>query len=217
MKKELYKQIEEYMLSCVKETAHDSEHIYRVLNNCLIIAEKESNVDYEILITAALLHDIGRDGKLKKHNEIGADMAYDFLNTIDFPKEKIESVCHAILCHSNSCYGMQKTLEAKILYDADKLDAVGVMGISRALIGTGNYNNPMYVLKNGKVDLSENSEIDCFVRYYVKHLSKNYDRFFTDTAKNIALKHKKVDEAFFTAFLDSINLNENLNINMYLE
>lgn len=217
MKTELYNQIEHYMIQCVKETAHDRDHIYRVLNNCLIISENESNVDYEILLTAALLHDIGRDGKLKKHNEIGADMAYDFLNNIDFPKDKIESVCHAILCHSNSCYGMQNTLEAKILYDADKLDAVGVMGISRALIGTGNYNNPMYILKNGKVDLSENSETDCFVRYYVRNLSKNYDRFFTETARKMALKHKKVDEAFFSAFLESVNPNEDLSVNMYLD
>ncbi|MDE6385354.1 MAG: HD domain-containing protein [Eubacterium sp.] len=156
------------MKNCVKETAHDRDHIYRVLNNCLIIAQKESNVDYEILMTAALLHDIGRDGKVKKHNEIGAELAYDFLNSINFPKDKIESVCHAIFCHSNSCYGMQKTLEAKILYDADKLDAVGVMGICRALIGTGNYNNPMYVLKDGRVDLNEKSDTDCFVRYYIQ-------------------------------------------------
>ena len=217
MKTELYNQIEHYMIQCVKETAHDRDHIYRVLNNCLIISENESNVDYEILLTAALLHDIGRDGKLKKHNEIGADMAYDFLNNIDFPKDKIESVCHASLCHSNSCYGMQNTLEAKILYDADKLDAVGVMGISRALIGTGNYNNPMYILKNGKVDLSENSETDCFVRYYVRNLSKNYDRFFTETARKMALKHKKVDEAFFSAFLESVNLNEDFSLNMCID
>ncbi|MDE6412697.1 MAG: HD domain-containing protein [Eubacterium sp.] len=217
MKTELYNQIEDYMKSCVKETAHDCEHIYRVLNNCLVIAQNEKDVDYEVLITAALLHDIGRDGKLKKHNEIGADMAYEFLNTINFPENKIEDVCHAILCHSNVCYGMQKTLEAKILYDADKLDAVGVMGISRALVGTGNYNNPMYVLKNGTVDLSENSETDCFVRYYVKHLSKNYDRFFTETARKIALKHKEVDEAFFSAFLESVNPNENLNVNIYFD
>ena len=75
---ELYNQIEQYMENCVKETAHDRNHIYRVLNNCLIIAQKESNVDYEILMTAVLLYDIGRDGKVKKHNEIDAELAYDF-------------------------------------------------------------------------------------------------------------------------------------------
>lgn len=217
MKTELYNKIEAYMKKCVKETAHDGAHIYRVLNNSLRIAENEKGVDFDVLITAALLHDIGRDGKLKKHNEIGAEMAYDFLKTIDFPKDKIESVCHAIYCHSNSCYGMQKTAEAKILYDADKLDAVGVMGISRALIGTGNYNNPMYVLKSGRVDLNEDSKTDCFVRYYVRYLAKNYDRFYTETARKIALKHKRVDEAFFSAFLESANPSDDLSVYTYLD
>lgn len=216
MKRELYYKIEEYMNKCVKETAHDKAHIYRVLNNCLKIAANEEDVDYDILITAAVLHDIGRNGKLKKHNEIGAEMAKEFLQTIDFPKNKIDSVFHAILCHSNECFGMQKTLEAKILYDADKLDAVGVMGISRALIGTGNYNNPMYVTKNGCVDLDENSEADTFVRYYLRHLAKNYDRFFTETAKKESVKHKRVDEDFFNAFLESVHSDNKTEIEDFL-
>lgn len=216
MKRELYCKIEEYMNQCVKETAHDKAHIYRVLNNCLKIAANEESVDYDILITAAVLHDIGRNGKLKRHNETGAEMAKAFLQAIDFPQNKIDSVFHAILCHSNECFGMQKTLEAKILYDADKLDAVGVMGISRALIGTGNYNNPMYVIKNGCVDLDENSETDSFVRYYLKRLVKNYDRFFTETAKREAVKHRKTDEAFFSAFLESIHTEEQPMIDNFL-
>lgn len=207
MNKLLYKEIENYMKSCVKETAHDQEHIYRVLNNCLIIAKEYHNVDYDILITAALLHDIGRDGEKKKHNEIGAEMAEIFLCNIDFPKEKIAPVFHAIRYHNNGSYGMQKTLEAKILYDADKLDAIGVMGICRALIGVGNYNNPMYILKNGEIDLDENCNTDTFVRYYLTHIRKNYERFFTDTAKSIARKQKEIDEQFFHSIIDTVNHN----------
>ena len=54
MNKELYNEIENYMKACVKETAHDREHIYRVLGNCIKIAENETNVDYDILLAAAL-------------------------------------------------------------------------------------------------------------------------------------------------------------------
>lgn len=64
-------------------------------------------------------------------------MARDFLSKTDFPTEKIDGVYHAILYHSNNCYGKQRTVEAKILYDADKLDAVGVMGIARSFVGSG--------------------------------------------------------------------------------
>lgn len=207
MTKELYTKIENYMKSCVKETAHDREHIYRVLGNCIKLAQNESDVDYDILLAAALLHDIGRDGKKKKHNEVGAEMAEEFLKSIDFPHSKIGAVCKAISTHNNESYGNQTTLEAKILYDADKLDAVGIMGISRSLIGIGNYNHPMYIIKDGKIDTDENCCTDTFVRYYMKRLTKNYDRFFTETAKQIAKEQKSIDEMFFGSLINLVNEN----------
>ena len=207
MNRELYKEIENYMKSCVKETAHDREHIYRVLGNCIKIAENETDVDYDILLAAALLHDIGRDGKKKKHNEVGAEMAEEFLKTTAFPQNKLGFVCDAIRTHNNESYGKQETLEAKILYDADKLDAVGIMGISRSLMGIGNYNHPMYVIKNGRIDTDEESETDTFVRYYIRCLAKNYDRFFTETAKKIANEQKSIDESFYNALLNLVDEN----------
>ncbi len=207
MTKELFNIIENYMKLCVKESAHDREHIYRVLGNCLKIAEQEDNVDYDILLTAALLHDIGRDGQKKKHNEIGAEMAKEYLGMIDFPVEKISAVHNAILTHNNESYGKQETIEAKILYDADKLDAIGIMGISRSLIGIGNYNNPMYVIKDSKIDIDENCDTDTFVRYYKRCLAKNYDRFYTQTARNIADSQKKIDTDFFNSLLSLVNEN----------
>ena len=77
MNKKVFNEIESYMLECVKESAHDKEHIYRVLNYCLYLAEGENNVDYDVLITAALLHDIARDGKKKDHAAVGSEMAKD--------------------------------------------------------------------------------------------------------------------------------------------
>lgn len=207
MKKSLYDQIEAYMLSCVKETVHDMDHIYRVLNFALYIAEQEQSVDYDVLIASALLHDIGRDGKNGGHNVTGAEMARNFLKGIDFPKEKIEGVYHAIITHSNGMNCERKTLEAKILYDADKLEAIGVMGIARAFLYAGNVNHPLYTLKNGEVDTDENAEEDTVVRYYLCHLQKNYDRFYTKSARELALRHKKEDEEYFRAFIDFVNEN----------
>lgn len=207
MKKELYNEIEKYMKSCVKETAHDREHIYRVLGNCMKISENETDVDYDILLASALLHDIGRNGKTKKHNEIGAEMAEEFLKSVDFPQEKVKPVCDAIRTHNNESYGKQTTPEAKILYDADKLDAIGIMGISRSLVGVGNYNHPMYIIKNGKIDTDEDSETDTFVRYYVRFLAKNYDRFFTETARRIAHEQRSIDEKYFETLLTLVNEN----------
>ena len=207
MTKELFDKIESYMLDCVKESAHDKEHIYRVLNYSLYLADNENNIDYDVLIAASLLHDIGRDGKKKDHAIIGSEMAYDYLPTIEFPKEKVEAVCHAIKFHSNKSYGKQQTIEAMILYDADKLDAVGVMGIARSLIGIGNYNNPMYEIVNNKINTDENSDNDTFIRYYMSRIAKNYDRFFTAKAKDLAEQMKTIDTQYVQEFIKTVNNN----------
>ena len=60
MDKKTFYMIESYMISCMKDSAHDKEHIYRVLYQALRIAQKEENVNYDVLICACLLHDIGR-------------------------------------------------------------------------------------------------------------------------------------------------------------
>ena len=205
MTKELFSAIEAYMQSTVKESAHDGEHIYRVLGYCLRLAEKETNVDYDVLLAAALLHDIGRNGKQGGHHLVGAEMAREFLQTTDFPAGKIDAVCHAIRTHSSSCYGQQQTLEAKLLYDADKLDSLGVMGIARSFMGVGNYNHPMYVIKDGQIDMAEDSPTDTFIRYYQRTVRKNYDRLFTDEAKRIAAEQRAIDLAFIENFTDLVN------------
>ena len=205
MTKELYQTIEDYMRRAVKESAHDGEHVYRVLAYCLQIAETEENVDYDMLLTAALLHDVGREGKRGAHHLVGAEMAREFLATIDFPAQKIDAVCHAIATHSSHCYGEQTTLEAKILYDADKLDSLGVMGIARSMMGVGNYNHPMYVIKDGQIDMDENSPTDTFIRYYQRTVRKNYDRLFTETARRLAEEQKAIDRAYVSALCDLVN------------
>lgn len=78
-----YRLMEDYMLSCMGDSAHDKEHIYRVLYNALEIANTEINVDYDILIAACLLHDIGRKEQFENpalcHARVGSEKAYRFL------------------------------------------------------------------------------------------------------------------------------------------
>ena len=81
-----YDLIEAYMLTCMRDSAHDKEHIYRVLNVALEIAEGETDVNYDVLIAACLLHDIARQEQYENpkidHAVFGAQKAYEFL-TID--------------------------------------------------------------------------------------------------------------------------------------
>ena len=83
MDKETYNLIENYMLLCMEDSAHDKEHIYRVLYNSLEIAKTESNIDYDVLICSCLLHDIARKEQFENpslcHAIAGAGKAYKFL------------------------------------------------------------------------------------------------------------------------------------------
>lgn len=103
MKRDTFSLIENYMLSCMKDSAHDKEHIYRVLYNAMEIAKHENNVDYDVLISACLIHDIGREEQLDNqklcHAEVGAGKAEKFLLDNNFSKEFAEKVSHCILCH----------------------------------------------------------------------------------------------------------------------
>jgi len=84
MNKSMYKIIENYMYECMKDTAHDPEHIFRVLYLSLNIASKiNEDINFDILIASCLLHDIGREEQYKNQNichaEIGGIMAKEFL------------------------------------------------------------------------------------------------------------------------------------------
>lgn len=83
MDKSTYSLIEAYMISCMEDSAHDKEHIYRVLYNALRIAKTERDVDYDVLIFACLLHDIGRKEQFENpnvcHAMVGSEKAYSFL------------------------------------------------------------------------------------------------------------------------------------------
>lgn len=86
-----YKAFEDYMLLCMKDSAHDKDHIYRVLYVALDIAGHEDNVNYDVLICACLLHDIGRNEQFKNpqlcHAAIGSKKVYDFLISNGFEAE----------------------------------------------------------------------------------------------------------------------------------
>lgn len=117
--------------------AHDFTHTKRVLKNAEQIAKNEKNVDLDILRVACLLHDIARkkeeEGKCECHAKEGANMAKEILEKTKFSKDKIKIVVDAINCHRKSKGLVAKTIESKILQDADRLDIFGAIGIARTI------------------------------------------------------------------------------------
>ena len=119
---------------------HGVGHVLRVYYFATKFGEK-LHADMDVLKAAALLHDIARpledDDPNIDHATLSAEIAKSILEEVGFPKEKIEEVLHAIRSHRFKKGEKPKTLEAKILQDADRLDALGAMGIFRTIYWSG--------------------------------------------------------------------------------
>ncbi len=115
--------------------AHDIGHLRRVWANARRIATAEGGADMDVLQAAAFLHDAVNLPKSHPDrasaSRLSADHAAAFLATTDFPPEKIAAVAHAIAAHSFSAGIAPQTPEARILQDADRLEALGAVGLAR--------------------------------------------------------------------------------------
>ncbi len=171
-----------------KDDIHGYPHVIRVYDLCLKIG-KELSANLLVLKLAALFHDIGRVGEpksfnnKKNHAEISAEIVSDFLlsKNFDISNEDIENIIHSIKAHSFSNKIIPKTLEAKILSDADKLDALGAIGIYRT-IG--------FTVKN-------HGGIEQVISHMEEKILVLKDQLLLDISKRIAKERQKIILDFY--------------------
>lgn len=130
-----------------RDPAHDFYHIMRVYKNAELIGRREG-ADMEILLPAALLHDLvvypKGSAKTIKSADDSADLAEKWLQKYGYKQDKIDKISYCIRTHSYSKRLIPATLEGKILQDADRLDALGAIGIARTFSVGGSENRPFY-------------------------------------------------------------------------
>lgn len=210
MTRETYRLMESFMLSSMADSAHDAEHVYRVLYNALEIAKGMENADQDVLIAACLLHDIGRKDQLedpsKCHAQVGSEKAYAFLLEQGFGEAFAAQVRHCILTHRFRKRLPPQTVEAKILFDADKLDVTGALGIARTLMYKGNVTEPIYT-KNPDGTLCDGSgdAPASFFREYKFKLEKLYDKFYTEAGAQLAMQRREAAAAFYESLYREVN------------
>lgn len=130
-------------------SGHNFDHVLRVYNMAIRLAE-DKKIDLEVIKLSALLHDIGgkkeTDDPTGKtdHAVEGAKMAKPILEKLGFTKDKIKHICDCIVSHRYKTDNEPKTLEAKILFDADKLDAMGAIGLARGFAWIGKNRGHIY-------------------------------------------------------------------------
>ncbi len=132
------------------DTAHDLAHVKRVWANARVIASNEGRGDLRILIAAAYLHDLISLPKdhAQRHTSsaLSAQAAEPILATLGYSADETAQVAHAITAHSYSASIPPETIEAEILQDADRLDALGAIGIARTFAVSGALGRPIYDL-----------------------------------------------------------------------
>lgn len=210
MKTSEYKLMEDYMLCCMKDSAHDKEHIYRVLYVALDIAGHEKAVDYDVLITACLLHDIGRQEQFADpqlcHAAVGADKAYQFLIDHGYGPDFAEKVASCIKLHRFRTGNPPQKIEEKILFDADKIDATGTLGIARTIFYKGQVNKPLYTLReNGEVSDGADDDRPSFFQEYKFKLEKLYSAFYTQRGAEIAKQRQASAVAFYESMCKEVS------------
>jgi len=129
-----------------EDAAHDVDHLARVMALAETIQAREGG-DLPIVQAAVALHDIGQARELKQggdHALIGAQLAAELLTGTSFPQASIPTVQQAIREHRMTGGIVPQTLEGRILYDADKIDCLGAIGIGRLYMITGRYNQKVY-------------------------------------------------------------------------
>lgn len=129
------------------DPAHDLTHVERVVQNTLSLTEAEKG-NFAVSVPAAWLHDcvsVAKDSPLRKQaSKLAADEAVRFLESIDYPGALLPQIHHAIEAHSFSANIHTETLEARIVQDADRLEAVGAIGIARCFLTGGSMGTPLY-------------------------------------------------------------------------
>lgn len=177
------------------DSAHAFDHVLRVLALAEHIATREG-ADLEIVRTATLLHDIARAEP--DHHLRGAEQARLIL--CDYPQERVEAVCHAIETHRFRKGLRPATLEACCLFDADKLDAIGAIGVARAVAYSATHGHRLWSEPLSDIDPQSPppSGIDYSPSHeFVYKLSRLQDQLLTTTARRIAEKRHQIMVEFF--------------------
>jgi uncharacterized protein len=214
------KNIVEKELDQEKDSTHDIDHVMRVYNLAMIIAKTENNIDMDVLRAGVLLHDIGgakesndSSGQID-HAVIEAEMAKPILEDFGFSEEKIKHIQSCILSHRYRTDNKPETIEAKIVNDADKLDAVGAIGIARSFSWVGKHQAKIYKkvdniedyakenLTEGKINgrIIDKSKHSIHINYETKEKFL-LENLYTETAKKIG----EVRLKYYKDFLDRLD------------
>ncbi len=187
--------------------SHDLAHIHRVFRNAMRIHGQEGG-NGTVLAASVLLHDcvaVEKNSPLRAQaSRLAAEKACGLLRDLRWEETDIEAVAHAIITHSFSANIAPETLEAKILQDADRLDAIGMVGAARCFYIAGRMGSALY---DPEDPLAENRPLDdrrFAIDHFENKLFKLADGFQTQAGRHLAKERHERLQQVLTLFLDEI-------------
>jgi len=199
-------------LYTLRDSSHDFDHVLRVYRLVEHIGLAEG-ADMEILRPAALLHDIGRSEELEtgeSHAIISARRAREILAGND--PERVDAIAQVIEQHRYRANTQPSSLEAMVLFDADKLDSIGAFGVARAYAWAGIHQQKLwapvdedYANRPRKAGLGDHeNNVHTPVHEFHFKLVKLKSKFYTKTGQELA-EHR---HAFMVAFFDELEAEQ---------
>ncbi|EGQ8259444.1 HD domain-containing protein [Vibrio parahaemolyticus] len=189
------------------DAAHDIEHVKRVVKTAKHLCDEE-NADIAIVLPAAYLHDCFTYPKdhpnRKQSSAIAAKKAIAYLESIQYPQHYHDAIAHAIEAHSFSANIRPNTLEAQIVQDADRLDALGAIGVTRCIQVSTHFNAQLYNDNDMFAKERELNDKQFTVDHFQTKLFKIVDTMNTESAKLEANKRKAFMQTYLKQLYDEV-------------
>jgi uncharacterized protein len=195
------------------DPAHGLEHVQRVVRNACLIAKNLVNssgctgaweVDFEVLLPAAWFHDCvyvpKNSAQRSEASRLAADRAVSLLAELGYPAAKFPAIAHAIESHSFSAQIPCRSLEAQVLQDADRLEALGAIGLARCLMTGGSMGQRLYHPEDPFPTARELRDDQQSVDHFFAKLLKLPSTMQTESGKQIALERA----GYLVVFLEQL-------------
>ena len=198
-KPEIYNEVKKWMRK--NDPAHNFEHVLRVYETAKMICTKEK-ANKKLVLYSVLLHDITSFPKNDKRSKISSTKsskeAKKILKKFSFPDEEIKIISNAIKDHSFSKNKKPTSLEGKILQDADRIDAIGAIGIARTFAVGGSENRPFYNKSDPFCSIRNPNDQNWTLDHFYKKLLVIESKMNTKSGKKEAKRRTKILRRFLT-------------------
>ena len=195
------------------ESSHDLDHTSRVCRNADKLLAELPEADADVVRLAALLHDVARPEEKGNsrvcHAKRGAEKAEKILKELNVEASLAQRIVAAVRTHRYRDNNVPASLEAQIVYDADKLDSLGAVGIGRAFLFAGKFGARLHNTEKEALTHRAYSKEDTAYREYLVKLRKLPDAMLTAPGKRMALERI----GFMQEFFDRLNEETELNLN----